>query len=141
MRFIGVVLIVVMSLVWFVCAQDIQGEGITTITGKLDSELDIFDEIQKDIIFYQNSGGGVTFSGGEPSLQPAFLLDMLRECKKETIHTAVDTSGFVRWQVLRKIADYVDLFLYDIKHMNSRKHIEYTGVSNKPILENLRNTR
>jgi len=106
--------------------------------GKYYTTQEIFDEIQKDIIFYQNSGGGVTFSGGEPSLQPAFLLDMLRECKKEAIHTAVDTSGFVRWQVLRKIADYVDLFLYDIKHMNSRKHIEYTGVSNKPILENLR---
>ena len=106
--------------------------------GKYYTAQELLEEAQKDIVFYQESGGGVTLSGGEPTFQPAFLVDILRKCKKEGIHTALDTSGFVKWQVLREIVDYVDLFLYDIKHMSSKKHLDYTGVSNKQILENLR---
>jgi pyruvate formate lyase activating enzyme len=94
-------------------------------------------EIEKDTFFYQGSGGGITFSGGEPLYQPEFLYEMLAACKGKNLHTAVDTCGFVSWDILNKIRPYVDLFLYDIKLMDERKHKRYTGVSNRLILENL----
>ena len=94
-------------------------------------------EIEKDIVFYEESGGGVTFSGGEPFHQPAFLLNLLKSCRKKEIHTCVDTTGYVNSAQLKKAAFYTDLFLFDLKHFDDRMHLEYTGVSNKPILENL----
>ncbi len=93
--------------------------------------------IQKDIIFYDESGGGATFTGGEPFQQPDFLYEMLKHCRKHYVHTAVETSGFTDWNNIEKVAQYTDLFLYDLKHMDDKKHQEYTGVSNEIILDNL----
>lgn len=98
---------------------------------------DVMSEIIKDYIFYEESGGGVTFSGGEPMLQPDFLLELLIKCRHKGIHTSVDTSGFAPKSELKKIRNFVDLFLFDIKIMNDEAHIKYTGVSNKLIHENL----
>jgi len=95
-------------------------------------------EIEKDLPFYDNSGGGVTFSGGEPLMQPDFLLELLQECGKLDIHRAVDTSGFAPTATLMSIAEQTDLFLFDIKHMDSEKHRFYTGVPNDLILHNLK---
>lgn len=94
--------------------------------------------IQKDILFYEESGGGVTFSGGEPLLQSDFLREMLCLCKKMDISTAVDTSGFASFEDFRKIIPCTDLFLYDLKIMDEGEHIRHTGVSNDIILENLK---
>ncbi|MFZ5942693.1 MAG: glycyl-radical enzyme activating protein [Bacillota bacterium] len=97
----------------------------------------VLDEIKKDLVFYEQSGGGVTFSGGEPLCQPAFLEETLNLCRLEYIHTAVDTSGFAPWETFERITPLTDIFLYDLKHMDDVKHQKYTGVSNRGILENL----
>ena len=102
------------------------------------SVTDVMNTIERDRTFYEESGGGVTFSGGEPLAQPAFLGDLLSACKKMDIHTAVDTSGYAAWHILEKIRSQVDLFLYDLKLMDDNRHRQYTGVSNQRILENLR---
>jgi pyruvate formate lyase activating enzyme len=96
----------------------------------------VFNEIKKDLIFYERSGGGVTLSGGEPLMQPVFSKTVLRMCKDAGIHTALDTSGYAKWEIVRDILEYVDLVLYDFKHMNSAEHKKITGVSNEIILEN-----
>jgi pyruvate formate lyase activating enzyme len=95
-------------------------------------------KIQREIPFYDESGGGVTFSGGEPLMQPTFLSALLKACRKQEIHTIVDTSGFANWKVFEQIREDVDLFLYDIKHMDSLRHREVTGVPNEVILSNLK---
>ena len=94
--------------------------------------------IRKDIPFYDQSGGGVTFSGGEPLFQPEFLLALLWECGRLGLHRAVDTSGFAATEVLMAIARETELFLYDVKHMDSAHHQAQTGVANALILKNLR---
>lgn len=98
----------------------------------------VMKQIEKDRVFYEESGGGVTFSGGEPLMQPEFLLELLKQCKERELHTTVDTCGFANAVVLASISTYTDLFLYDLKLMDDEKHIKYTGVSNKLILESLR---
>lgn len=106
--------------------------------GSKKTVAEVIKEIEKDRIFYEESGGGVTFSGGEALLQLAFLKSLLASCKAKRIHTALDTSGYASWESLASIADLVDLFLYDIKLMNDEKHKKYTGVSNILIHENLK---
>jgi len=106
--------------------------------GKYYSVEDILEILQKDRIFFQQSGGGVTFSGGEPMMQPDFLLEALKACKAEGYHTAVDTSGHASWENYLAILPYTDLFLFDVKHLDNSKHLEYTGVLNSGILENLK---
>lgn len=108
------------------------------IVGREMTVAEVIAEIEKDIPFYDESGGGVTFSGGEPLLQSDFLLALLRACKEKEIHTALDTCGFAPWETLDSIREYVDLFLYDLKLMDDAKHREFTGVSNELILRNLR---
>ena len=98
----------------------------------------VISTVERDKVYYKNSGGGVTFSGGEPTLQSDFLLACLRRCQEAGIHTAIDTSGFVKWSVLEKLLPYIDLFLYDLKQMDDQLHQEWTGVSNERILENLK---
>ncbi|UCF79784.1 MAG: glycyl-radical enzyme activating protein [Candidatus Eiseniibacteriota bacterium] len=98
---------------------------------------EVVEEVEQDLPFYEESGGGVTFSGGEPLLQAEFLLTALRACKERGIHTAVDTSGFCEWKTLSAVAEHVDLFLYDLRIMEDSKHREFTGVSNAGIIENL----
>lgn len=98
---------------------------------------EVMAEIQKDTIFYDDSGGGVTFSGGEPLMQVEFLCALLRECRKKSLHTAIDTSGYAPLEALQEAARLADLFLYDLKLMDPEEHRYYTGVSNELILGNL----
>jgi pyruvate formate lyase activating enzyme len=112
--------------------------GALAITGKQVSSKEVLREIDKDSIFYDESQGGVTASGGEPLLQLDFLRVLLKECKDRNIRTAVESCGYASRDAIDKISDKVDLFLYDIKTMDEKKHMKYTGVSNRPILENLR---
>jgi pyruvate formate lyase activating enzyme len=99
---------------------------------------EILKKIKADLPFYRNSGGGVTFSGGEPLLHLSFLASLLEECKKAGIHTAVETCGMVPLSSLQRAESLVDLFLYDVKGLNPNKHREWTGQSNAGILDNLR---
>jgi pyruvate formate lyase activating enzyme len=103
------------------------------------SVKEILEEIEKDRTFYEESGGGVTFSGGEPLMQPDFLNTLLNECKERAIHTTLDTCGFAQYDIIDRMRDKVDLFLYDIKTMDDKRHREYTGASNEQILRNLKN--
>lgn len=112
--------------------------GAREFAGRQVTVDEVMSEIKRDIPFYDESGGGVTFSGGEPLMQPTFLSALLKECKKHEIHTVVDTSGFANWKIFEQIRADVHLFLYDLKHMDSVRHREVTGVPNEGILENLR---
>ena len=94
------------------------------------------ERIRRDLPFFNRSGGGVTISGGECLCQPEFTLEVLRRCKGESIHTAVDTSGYAKWEVIESILPYTDLFLYDIKGVEPALHEQIVGVSNWQILEN-----
>lgn len=97
---------------------------------------EVMRELLRDKCFYENSGGGVTFSGGECMLQIDFLSEILRECKTEGIHTAVDTAGNVPFSYFERILPFTDLFLYDIKAFSAEKHKEGTGADNARILKN-----
>jgi pyruvate formate lyase activating enzyme len=108
------------------------------ITGKEMSVEEVIKEIEKDITFYDESKGGVTFSGGEVFLQDYFLKSLLAECKKRDIHTCIDTTGYVRKEILESTFPLVDMFLYDIKLINNEEHIKYAGVPNDLILDNLK---
>ncbi len=105
--------------------------------GREMSVEEVLAVVRQDRIFYEDSGGGVTFSGGEPFLQPGFLLALLKAAKAEGLHTVVDTSGAVSREVLLEAVPWVDLFLYDLKLMEDAAHRAFTGVSNRAILANL----
>lgn len=107
------------------------------IAGREMTVAQVMAEVERDVVFYDESGGGVTMSGGEPLFQPDFLLAVLRACKEREIHTALDTCGFAAWETLDSVREYVDLFLYDLKLMDDARHRAFTGVSNAPILYNL----
>lgn len=109
------------------------------ICGKEYTIEEVFAEIIKDKDFYLSSGGGVTFSGGECMLQIDFLSEILQKCKENGIHTAVDTAGSVPWEYFERILPYTDLYLYDVKCISEEVHKDGTGVSNRLILENLKN--
>jgi pyruvate formate lyase activating enzyme len=111
-------------------ARQIVGQEMTT--------AEVMAEVERDLAFYEQSGGGVTFSGGEPLAQPEFLAALLSACQRAGIHTAVDTCGYAPWSVLDAIRGDVDLFLYDLKLMDDQAHRRLTGVSNRLILHNLR---
>jgi pyruvate formate lyase activating enzyme len=98
---------------------------------------ELLSEIEKDKTFFENSGGGVTISGGEPTLQLDFLERFLARCRERGIHTTLDTTGYIEWSRFERIVDLVDLFLYDLKHIDEEEHKKLTGVSNRRILENL----
>lgn len=108
------------------------------VCGKEYTADEVLAEVIKDKAFYENSGGGVTFSGGECMLQIDFLLEILKKCKQNGIHTAVDTAGHIPFENFEKILPYTDLFLYDLKIFDSDKHKKYVGVGNELILENLK---
>jgi pyruvate formate lyase activating enzyme len=97
---------------------------------------ELMKEVLKDVVYYDESGGGITCSGGEPLFQPDFLRSFLLSCKKEDLHTTIDTSGHVPWGDIEKITGYSDLFLYDIKLINDIKHRKFTGAGNELILDN-----
>lgn len=109
-----------------------------TIGYKINSK-DLMKEILKDQIFYNESGGGVTFSGGEPLYQIEFLKTILKDCKKNNIHTAIDTSGYCSINEINRIYDDIDLILFDLKFINELEHLKFTGKSNKRIIQNLIN--
>jgi len=96
------------------------------------------EAVRRDRIFYEESGGGVTFSGGEPLAQPGFLKALLETCRSEGLHTAVDTCGFACTDILLDVARLTNLILFDLKLMDEARHRQFTGVSNAPILANLR---
>lgn len=110
-------------------AREIVGKGI--------SVAELLKEIEKDALFFDESGGGVTFSGGEPLAQPQFLGEALKACREMDIHTAVDTCGFVSLKVLETIIPFTRLFLFDLKMIDPQLHKKYTGVSNEVVLSNL----
>lgn len=97
----------------------------------------VMEEVLKDLVFFKESGGGVTFSGGEPFHQPDFLISLLNISKREGVHTCIDTSGYADKTLIRKVLPLTDLFLYDLKLINHNDHLKYTGVPNKLILDNL----
>ncbi|HSW29514.1 MAG TPA: glycyl-radical enzyme activating protein [Longimicrobiales bacterium] len=118
------------------CAEACPAEA-RTLVGRSASAGDLVDEVESDRLYFEQSGGGVTFSGGEPLLQWRFLAEALAECGKREIHRAVDTSGFAPPEILLEVARETDLFLYDLKCMDPALHRQVTGVPLEPILDNL----
>lgn len=110
----------------------------TEMSGRIATVDEIVAIVEKERIFFDQSGGGVTFSGGEPLNQPEFLMALLRALGKNSIHRAVDTSGFAPKEILLDVAQLTDLFLYDLKMIDSDRHKKWTGVDNSRILENLK---
>ena len=119
------------------CVQVCPSEALS-IAGRDISADEAIRELERDRVFYDESEGGVTFSGGEPLLQPNFLDALLSDCSKRDIHTVLDTSGYAPFKVIERVRGRVDLFLYDIKTMNESSHRKYVGVSSKLILQNLK---
>jgi pyruvate formate lyase activating enzyme len=113
-------------------------EEVKELFGRNISADELFTEINKDRIFFEESGGGVTFSGGEPMMQINFLKDVLGKCKADGIHTAIDTSGYAPAESFNRIYDLVDLFLFDLKVIDDAKHIQFTDVSNELIHQNFK---
>jgi len=107
------------------------------IAGKEYSVDEVMKQVMKDKVFYMQSNGGVTVSGGEPLVHIDFVEELLMKLKAENIHTSVDTCGYINFESLERAAKYTDLFLYDLKVMDEEMHIKYTGASNKIIIENL----
>lgn len=119
-----------------ICVQNCPSQAMD-FAGREMTVREVMEAIKKDAVFYEQSKGGVTFSGGEPLFQPMFLNSVLEECEENHFHTCLDTSGYASFDVLEKISEKIDLFLYDIKIIDEKNHLKYTGVSNKLILENL----
>jgi pyruvate formate lyase activating enzyme len=120
-----------------ICTEACPNEA-RTIMGTIMTPEEVFNDVNSDAIFYETSGGGVTISGGDPVAQPDFTMAILKLCKDAGLHNAIETSGFTKWDVLSKIIKNVDMVLYDFKQMNDEQHRKYTGVSNLPILENIK---
>jgi pyruvate formate lyase activating enzyme len=108
------------------------------LVGRYITTDQVMREVLKDMRFYENSGGGVTLSGGEPGAQPEFALSILRSCKEAGLHTVLDTCGYVPWATMKKLLRYTDLVYLDIKSIEPRKHGEATGRPNRLILDNAR---
>jgi pyruvate formate lyase activating enzyme len=107
------------------------------ISGRYLTVEEVMEVVERDREFYDRTGGGVTFSGGEPFAQPDFLLKLAYRAKTANLHTAVETCGQAKWDVLGPILEYLDLVLFDLKHMDPGKHLQGTGVSNELIVKNL----
>jgi pyruvate formate lyase activating enzyme len=112
--------------------------GARQLTGRAWTVQEVLDAVLRDRPFYDDSGGGVTFSGGEPLTQWRFLLACLEAAQAQGLHTAVDTSGFASLAVIRAVATRTNLFLYDLKVLDPERHLRFTGVPLAPILRNLR---
>ena len=119
------------------CADVCYSEALALL-GRAMTVEEVLEEVKRDEVFYKNSGGGVTLSGGEPLLNPYFTLSLLRALKKEGINVGADTCGYVPWKDMEPALPFVDFFLWDIKHMDPQMHKKLTGVSNAPILSNAR---
>lgn len=121
------------------CGECVEGcpTQATEISGRTLSVADLMAMIEREVIFFDQSGGGVTASGGEPLMQPEFLVDLLDACGRRDIHRTVDTTGFAPTEVLLKVAERTDHFLFDLKMMDPERHRRHTGVGNQRILNNL----
>lgn len=119
------------------CA-DVCPAKATEMSGRYETVTELMKVIEDERPFFDESGGGVTFSGGEPLLYPEFLKEILDACGESKIHRTIDTSGLASTRTLLEIAERTDLFLYDLKLMDSDRHKEWTGVGNRRILQNLR---
>jgi pyruvate formate lyase activating enzyme len=119
------------------CAEACPAEAITRVGREIGADA-LVEVLAKDRLFFDESDGGVTFSGGEPLGQPAFLKAVLERCRQMGLHSAVDTCGFASRQTMREVAERADLLLYDLKLLDPEAHRRYTGVSNEDILANLR---
>jgi len=108
------------------------------VSAQVRTAAQVMEEIEKDRIFYEESGGGVTFSGGEPLEQHEFLNRLLEKCHAVGLHTTLDTCGWASSEIFSSVIAHVDLFLYDLKMMDDQLHRRWTGVSNTPVLENLK---
>ena len=118
------------------CATVCPSEAVEVI-GRRMTVAEVLAEVEKDRIFYSESGGGITVSGGEPLAQPDFLAGLLSACRQKGLHTVVDTSGCAPWATFERILPDTCLFLYDLKHLDDDVHQRWTGVSNVQILDNL----
>lgn len=112
-------------------------ESALSIAGEVKNISELLKVVEEDRMFYDMSGGGVTLGGGEVLAQPDAAANLLRACKNEGINTAIETSGFANLDTVLKVAEYTDLFLFDIKHIDTHRHFELTGVHNGLILKNL----
>ncbi|MCJ7682666.1 MAG: glycyl-radical enzyme activating protein [Desulfobacteraceae bacterium] len=112
--------------------------GSLNVCGRYVGVEEVLEEVLKDSAFYKNSGGGMTVSGGEALSQTPFVTRLLKEAKREGLHTTIDTSGYVPWKEMKEVLRFADLVLFDIKHLDSEEHEKTTGVDNRQILDNLR---
>jgi len=119
------------------CVSECYPEALT-IYGKEMTADEVFEEVLRDKMFYEGTGGGITVSGGEPLQQPHFLVAVLRLCREAGIHTCLETTGYANAQVLEQVLPVTDYVLFDLKHMDSRLHQKFTGKPNKQILDNAR---
>lgn len=119
------------------CAAECYTDALELV-GTEKSVEEIIAEVMKDEAFYENSGGGMTLSGGEPMFQFDFTYELLKRAKENGLHTCIETCGFAKWEQYEKIAELVDIFLFDYKETDPGKHKEFTGVTNELILENLK---
>jgi len=115
---------------------DFEFKGSKTLGWETSAE-ELLLTVEKDRAFFDESGGGVTFTGGEPMMQASFLKETAALFKKNELHLTLDTTGYVGTEKFKEVAEYMDLVLFDLKHMNEKAHFEFTGVSNKPIFRNL----
>ncbi|MBU5483306.1 choline TMA-lyase-activating enzyme [Clostridium sp. MSJ-11] len=109
-----------------------------SIAGEVKTISELVEIVEEDITFYEVSGGGVTLGGGEALMQPEAACNLLMACKQEGINTAIETCGYAKMETVLKAAEFTDLFLFDLKHIDSDKHSQLTGVRNEQILENLK---
>jgi pyruvate formate lyase activating enzyme len=119
------------------CADNCPSDAVEFV-GQNVTVADVLGQIEKDVAFYDESGGGVTLSGGEPLMQPEFLLELLDACGGLDLHRTVDTTGYADAGLLLAVAEKTDLFLYDLKLMDPARHRKHTGVSNEKIMSNLK---
>ncbi|MCK5730847.1 MAG: glycyl-radical enzyme activating protein, partial [Draconibacterium sp.] len=119
------------------CAEACPTKAIE-MSGKIYDIDELMEIIERERVHINQSSGGVTFSGGEPLMHSDYLIEILDACGKKNLHRTVDTSGFADTKILMKVAKHTDLFLYDLKLMNSDKHKKWTGVGNQLILKNLK---
>ena len=121
------------------CAEACPSGAIEAM-GRTMTVAEVMDTVGRDASFYRRTGGGMTLSGGEPLVQWQFALELLQQAKSRGLHTALDTTGCTDWEILDEVLSFADLVLYDVKHPNSARHQEATGVPNERILDNLRKT-
>lgn len=119
------------------CGENCPSRSIE-VAGVYKTVDEVFKIVVQDEMYYRTSGGGVTVSGGEALRQWEFVLELFKKCKKAGYHTTLDTTGFCKWKNMEKVLQYTDLILFDLKHMDSERHKEITGISNDVIIENLK---